>query len=179
MRILIGRNLLNLYAKVRYNIPKKLLLNAYENASYRINMAEKYSNDVKKIPDLTHTASLDKANSNTIMSVAEKGLFDQLDLPFTPITYNFFEYSQSDLFIHKDNSSHSRLGIVLRGWGDLIFYDDDKKEIARTDMQDWTIFTTKTYHSVEHSQDRFSFVIGFKEDYETLYNAFSEQGLVL
>lgn len=170
---------MNLYARVRYGIPKKFLLDAYNSADYRIDMAEKYSNDIKKIPDLTHTASLDKANSNTILSVAENHLFKDLDLPFTPITYNFFEYNNSDLFIHKDNSSHSRLGIVLRGQGDLIFYDDDKKEIDRTDMQDWTIFTTKIYHSVEHSQDRFSFVIGFKEDYKTLYNAFLEQGLVL
>lgn len=170
---------MNLYARVRYSIPKKFLLDAYNSADYRIDMAEKYSNDIKKIPDLTRAASLDKANSNTILSVAENNLFKDLDLPFAPITYNFFEYNNSDLFIHKDNSSHSRLGIVLRGRGDLIFYDDDKKEIDRTDMQDWTIFTTKTYHSVEHSRDRFSFVIGFKEDYKTLYNAFLEQGLVL
>jgi len=175
--ILIRRSLLNLYAKVKLNYNKKNLLDHYDRSRAR-NMLDNYLDAIKRSPDFAKEVGLKSVNKNTLEYRVGNEILKNLVLPFDPLVCQFFEYNNSDLYIHKDGQVYSRIGIVLKGKGDLIFYNEDKQEISRTDLQEWTIFTTKTFHSVENSKDRLSFVIGFTQSYQELYDWFATEGLL-
>ncbi len=166
---------MNLYAKVKVNYNKINLLNQYNKSKAR-SMLDNYLDAVQRSPEFAKEVTLADVDKNTLEYRVRTEILKNFSLPFDPIVCQFFDYNNSNLYIHKDGQVHSRLGIVLKGEGDLIFYNNNKQEIDRTNLQEWTIFTTKTYHSVADSKDRLSFVIGFKEDYKLLYESFKKQG---
>ena len=162
-----------MYKEIDYHIDKEILIDIFEGTDeFGINLLDYYKEATTRVPGLDKFAPVETIDKNTVKHHFPKNFFCDLKLPFEPISFRFVEYSNSDMFIHKDSKVKSRIGLVLKGHGDLVFYDKSKKEIARTDLTKWTVFSTQVLHGVERTPYRLSFQIGFSETFEEIVDAF-------